>query len=337
MAAFRPLMIACLSCVLALPAVSPFHHAVAGETEDAVEEAGEDTLPDDDDEGPGTMIESIDERQEAISLSVTTLAHRMDRMFGTDETYPEEAYDSFLRLRYIQRIDEGGGGEPDFHVGGRLSLPSTEDRLSLVFQTDDYDDPLDRERRTEREIEEATRQALALRLQRPTKRWKTAISAGLRSGPIDLMTRASLWRDYEPRSWHIRPAQTMFWYNERGAGGTTDFRVQHPIGASMLLRSDSSATWFRRDEQYYYNQVFSLFQPVARRRDLLWQIGMQAESEPNDHVIRYYAQVRWRGIFHRDWLIFEVRPQILRDRENDFQTQLRLFIGFELLFGDLSD
>jgi hypothetical protein len=338
MAAFRSLMIACLSIVLVLPAVTPCRHAVAGEAQDAVEEAGEGTLPDDDDEGPGAVMQSIYEGQEAISRSVTTLSHRMDRMFGTDETFPEEAYDSFLRLRYIQRIDEGGGGEPEFTVGGRLSLPSTRERLSLVFLTDDYDDPLDRERRTEREIEEATRQSLALRLQRPSRRLKTSISAGLRSGdPIDLMTRLSVWRDFKPRSWHIRPAQTMFWYDERGAGGTTDFRVQHPIGAAMLLRSDSSATWFRRDEQYYYNQVFSLFQPVARRRDLLWQIGVQAESEPNNHVTRYYAQVRWRSVVHRDWLVFELRPQALRDRENAFRTQLRLFLGFELLFGELGD
>lgn len=357
MAVDGPLKSVLVSCLLALLAGPAAFHVHADERPEAAEDGAdhvmgpvEPTEPveliepadlaepvesaesDDDDSG---MLQSIYEGQEAISRTVRTMSQRMDRMFGTTEGFPDEAYDSVLRLRFIQRIDEGGGGELEANAGGKLSLPGTQERLSLVFLTDDFDDPLDRERRTEREIEENTRQSLALRLFRPSDRWKTAISAGLRSGdPIDLLMRLSLWRDFEPGSWHIRPSQSIFWYDERGAGGRTGFRVEHPLGATMLLRSDSSSTWFQREETFYYDQVFSLLQPIGRRRDLLWQVGLQAESQPNDHVTRYYAHVRWRSVVHRDWLVLELRPQILRDRENAFRTQLRLFLGFELLFGD---
>lgn len=285
---------------------------------------------------PGTFMQSIYDSQEAISESIRMLSQRMDAMFGTTDQFPDEAYDSVLRLRFIQRVDEGGGGRFEFGASGKLSLPGTEERLSLVFQSDDFDDPLDRERSRERELEEPTRRSVALRLNRPSERWRSSISAGLRSGePIDLLTRVRVWRDFEHRRLWYRPGQSLFWYDERGLGATTEFRMQHPLASTtMLLRSDSTATWFKREVQVYYDQTFSLLQPLGRRRDLLWQIGAQAEREPNYRVENYYAQVRWRSVVHRDWLVVEVRPQVLRERENDFRTQLRLFFGFELLFGD---
>ncbi len=289
-----------------------------------------------DSEEPGGFMRSIDDTQGAISRTVTGMSRRMDLKFGTLETFPDEAYDSVLRLGIFQRFDQGGDGQLEFRAGGKLSLPSTQKRLSLVFLTDDFDDPLDRERGTDPVlVEEQTRQSLALRLLQPVKRWRTDVSVGLRANPIDLLTRFSVWRDFSAGDLGIRPKFSVFWYNERGTGGSTDLRLQHPLGASMLLRSDSSATWFERDVQVYYDQAFSLLQPVGRRRDLLWQIVAQAEREPNYRVSRYYAQVRWRGVLYRDWLIMELRPQAMRERENLFRTQLRLYIGFELLFGDL--
>jgi hypothetical protein len=292
--------------------------------------------PDAVDSDPGGVVQTMDDSQRVVSESIRNLSRRMDRMFGTTETLPDEVYDSMLRLRFIQRLDEGGGGDFEFGAGGVLSLPGTERRLSLVFISDDYDDPVARERGTEREIEDPTRRSLALRLLRPPDPWGSDISVGLRSGdPIDMLTRVRGWRDFEVGDLWIRPGQSLFWYDEGGAGTATDFRVERPLASTrMLLRSHTRVTWFKREEQFYYDQVFSLLQPLAHRRDLLWQIGVQGESEPNDRVTRYYAQVRWRSVLNRDWLIAELRPQALRERENDFRTQWRLYFGFELLFGD---
>jgi hypothetical protein len=328
--------LALLAAAMVIPAAAddPPVEAPASEAVEMTGESVEVPAPDPDEE-PGVVMQSIYEGQEAVSRTVITMSRRMDRMFGTTEIFPDEEYDSLLRLRLIQRIDEGGGGELEFTAGGKLSLPGTERRLSLVLLTDDYDDPLDRERGTDRELEETTRRSLALRLLRPSEIWKTAVSVGLRSGdPVDLLTRFSIWRDFQPGDLHVRPGQSIFWYDERGVGTATNLRVQHPLGTSMLLRSDSGATWFKREDQFYYDQIFSLLQPLGRRRDLLWQIGAQGESEPNKHVTRYYAQVRLRSVVHRDWLIVELRPQALHERENEFRTQLRLYVGFELLFGD---
>lgn len=282
----------------------------------------------------GVVMQALQGGQAALTRGVVRLSRGMDRMLGARQTLPDEAYDSVLRARFMQRLDDAGGSRLEPQVSGRVSLPGAEERWSLIFLSDDYDDPVDRERGTDRELDETTRRSIALRYLQPLRRWQSSLSAGLRSGePIDLLVRGRLWRDFNVGTLGIRPAQTVFWYDQRGLGTSTELRFEYPLGIMKLLRSESNATWFHRDEQFYYDQVFSLLHPLSRRRALLWQIGMQAESEPNHNVSNYYAQVRWRSLLHSSWLILEVRPQIIRERENDFRVDRRLYFGFELLFG----
>lgn len=286
---------------------------------------------------PGFVLQALEEGQEVLTRTVINLSRGMDHMLGARETYADEAYDSLLRLRFMQRLDDSGGSRFEPRANIRLSLPGAKKRWSLIFLSDDFDDPLDRERNADRELDGDERRSISLRYLKVLEDWQTSFSLGLRSGdPVDLLTRMRVYRDFNPvGKWGLRPSQSVFWYHERGLGASTEMRVEYPIDIDMLVRSNSAATWFHRDERFYYDQVFSLLQTLSPRRGLLWQVGMQAESSPNHHVTSYYAQMRWRSLVHRDWLILELRPQIIRERENDFRVDRRLYFGFELLFGDV--
>lgn len=287
------------------------------------------------DEEDGPVFQALETSQEAVARTVVNLSRAMDRMLGAREVYPDEEYDSILRVRFFQRIDDSGGSRLEPRISGRVSLPGAEQRWSVIFFSDDYDDPLDRERGTDRELDQTTRGSVALRYLKPIRdRAKTSLSVGLRTGPVDMILRGRLWYEFDAGKLAIRPEQSLFWYDERGLGAATWLRFEYPLSGLKLLRSESGATWFNRDERFYYDQIFSLLQPLSHRRGLLWQLGMQAESRPNAHVTNYYAQVRWRSLIHRDWLVFEVRPQIISERENDFHFEHRIYVGFELLFGD---
>jgi hypothetical protein len=308
------------------------------DTEEAdTEEVGAgEADPDAGDEGTdGPVFQALETSQEAVARTVVNLSRAMDRMLGAREVYPDEEYDSILRVRFFQRLDDSGGSRFEPRVSGRVSLPGAEKRWSVIFFSDDYEDPVDRERGTDRELDESSRGSVALRYLMPLRdRAKTSLSVGLRTGPVDMILRGRLWYEFDAGKLSIRPEQTLFWYDERGLGASSWLRFEYPLPRDKLLRSESGATWFKRDERFYYDQIFSLLQPLSRKRGLLWQIGMQAESRPNAHVTHYYAQVRWRSLVHRDWLIFEMRPQLFSDRANDFHFEHRLYIGFELLFGD---
>lgn len=289
-----------------------------------------------DEAAEGPVFELLEESQEVVARTVVSLSRAMDRMLGGRAEYADSDYDSVLRVRFFQRLDDAGGSRLEPRVSGRVSLPGAEERWSLIFFSDDYEDPLDRERDIDRELEDRSRGSVALRYLRPVReRLNTSLSVGLRTGPVDAIIRGRAWYGLYAGSLLIRPEQSLFWYDERGLGSATWLRLELPLADERrLVRSETGATWFRRDRQFYYDQIFSLLQPLSRRQALVWQLGAQAESRPRTHVTSYYAQVRWRSVVHRDWLIFELRPQLIRERENGFELERRLYLGLELLFGD---
>ncbi|ABI56922.1 hypothetical protein ACN2MM_08600 [Alkalilimnicola ehrlichii MLHE-1] len=281
------------------------------------------------------LIGPVDRGQAAVARGVFLLSRQLDRMLGTDdELYADEEYDSVARLRLEQRLSAEGDSRLEAGVSGRLRLPGAQDRLSLIITSDDYDDEVDAERGVPRDLDEDRTTSAGLLFLRPSENWSTSVDARLRSGsPVDLYTRARVWRAFQPGLWVIRPRQAVFWYDGRGAGTTTDIRLDHPVTGRSAVRLEAGATWFKREEQFYYDQRVSYYQQLSQRRALIWQVGARGESEPNNQLTQYYAQVRWRSVIHRDWLSLEIRPQLRRDREDDFRTERRLFIALEAAFG----
>lgn len=319
--------------------------ATAAEAEEAADNASPDGerqviddpatewYPEEDEER--ALVGPVDRGQAAVARGVFLLSRRLDRMLGTDdELYADEEYDSVARLRLEQRLSDEGDSRLEAGASGRLRLPGAQDRLSLVFTSDDYDDEIDAERGVPRDLDDDRTTSAGLLFLRPSENWSSSVDARLRSGdPVDLYTRARVWRAFQPGLWVVRPRQSVFWYDGRGAGATTDIRVDHPVTNSSVARFEAGATWFKREEQFYYDQRLSYYQPLSDRRALIWQVGTRGESEPNHQLTQYYAQVRWRSVIHRDWLALEIRPQLRRGREDDFRTERRLFIALEAAFG----
>ncbi len=283
------------------------------------------------DEPSRGMIEGT---QTALSNAVIGLSRGIDRFMGTEAEYEDADYDSLLRMSTAYRHD-ATGNDYDMSLGGSLSLPGTEDRLQLVFESDDPDDPAERDRETAREDEdERARQYFGLRFLNPFRYVESETSFRIPSRlPVDMRSRLRVWRDFEAGAWRIRPRATLFNSRASGTGHTWDIGVRRPVGETLSFRSSTAATRFRRDGYFEYDQTLSLIQPLARRRDIVWQIGADGVSEPTAQVTLYYAQISWRSVVHHDWLVARLRPQWRRAREDDFSTEFRFYAGFDVLFG----
>lgn len=274
----------------------------------------------------------VDRAQESVSSGVIGLSRVTDRLLGTRAEYGDEAYDSILRMHMAYNHDALGN-----HYGmtleGDLSLPGTEERVELVFESDNPDDPADRDRELRGEGTDV-RQYLGLRFLNPFRFVKTETSFRIPGRlPMELRSQLRAWQDFQPGTWHLRPRVTVFDASATGTGYTMDLSLRRPVGNDMQFQSSTAATWFRREAQYYYDQTLSLIQPLGRRREIVWQIGAAGESEPEDRLTLYYAQFSWRRVVYRDWLLLEVRPQARRAIEDGFIPEFRFYLGLDLLFG----
>lgn len=321
---------------------------VTDQTESREAESAPAAAPKEDDP---TLMERIDSFQETVADRVVRISRGVDWFLGGEGLLDDEEYDSVLRIetRYVHDPEDGGFSTL---IGGSIHLPEFDDRLQIVFEDEDADDPAARDReRGARSPDDGTRQQVGLDWLYPLRDWSLSTGARLGSGErhlLDFRYRARLSRDFRPGRWRFRPRGTVFTSERTGGGHTVDFRIDRWLGADdrFRLRSETGATWFRREEQYYFDQTFQLRHRLSPKRDLRWEIGADAVSDPENTVTLYYAQIRLRSVVHRDWMVAEIRPQWIRERDeldanngnddvwsDDFSSRFRLVLGIDILFG----
>lgn len=262
----------------------------------------------------------------------------IDRFFGDDRNY-QETNDSVFQLDFFRVM--GYSGEHRFILSGRakVHLPIAEKRLHLLFETDpDKNVSIDSTQKQTAPLKQPTKPesyAAALRFERAREqRWHFSADggikfAGLNSTPF-VRTRASLTTPLG--EWLIKPAETLFWFNTIGAGATTQLDFDRPISESLMFRASSNATWLHDAQSFSLRQDFSSFHTLDERTALLYQASVIGVSRPNAHVTDYVVLAVYRYRLHREWMFFELSPQLHFPRDRDYRPNSLLSLRLEMLF-----
>ena len=100
-----------------------------------------------------------------------------------------------------------------------------------------------------------------------------------------------------------------------------------------MFRASSFARWTEEDEFFRLSQVFTFFHTLSARRMVSYQVGAYGQTDPTWFMTDYLLVVRYRQLIHKEWLFFEVRPQVQYSKENDWDDEVSLLLRLELFFG----
>jgi hypothetical protein len=134
--------------------------------------------------------------------------------------------------------------------------------------------------------------------------------------------------------WRAKLAETVFWFNTIGAGETTQLDFEHTISEPMLLRATSNATWLNDKQNFDLRQDLSLFHKLDERTALLYQASVTGVSRPQAQVSDYVLLVSYRYRLHKDWMYFDLSPQLHFPRERNFESSPMLMMRLEILFNE---
>ena len=278
------------------------------------------------------MLKPLDRGRDLASQQVTDFANWLDSFFGDDRIY-QESQNSRLTLNLLHVNREGKQPRYDANVQGKLTLPNTERRVKLLFESNQED----------RQAQDASlldtvdsqEQSVGLRfIKKTTAWWRAHTDIGVRfRGGLDSFVRFRLRRLFELGPWNLRVTQSLFWYDSTGPGETTRFDAEWRIATSYLFRASSQATWLDQNRYFDLSQYFFLFHDISRRRAVIYQAGVIGVTEPDPQTRSYALSARLRQQLHRDWLFFEISPRIDYLRENTFQPQRSLTLRLEVIFG----
>ena len=285
-------------------------------------------------------MESLDTQRDYLSGKIISFATDMDRFFGNERNY-QEANKSVVQLDLARATGYGGDRKLVLSARANLSLPSTEKRLHLLIESNP-DQNVSGEPTTNQntaitnQVSGPQSYGLALRYEKVKEELKAlnvSADAGLKFQGINTnpFVRARTSYSVPLDTWRLKAAESVYWFNTIGLGETTQVDFEHVISEPVLFRATSNATWLKDKENFDLRQDFSIYHTLNERTALLYQASVIGVSNPQVEVTEYIAQLLYRYRLHRKWMFFELNPQLVFPKANNFTPSFALTMRLEML------
>jgi len=291
-------------------------------------------------EEPGLLDKSgewLESQRDTLSEMFTGSAESIDRYVAGEE-YDEAAVNkSYFRLQLRQPIEKSGVQDPELKLKIKLDLPEASRRFKLVFDTspDDFD-TLGEKRRDSVSgstsagglFDEAVG---GVSIEQERRVWQRRLDVGVRLGsPINPFTRLRFKREWLLEPWRGETQHTVSYFHEEGAKYEADLEWLRPLAVNFYFKSSSGAQFLDSDNTWELYQSVSVYQRLARRTSLEYQLGTNAFSRPYLRINSYWLRTPLRHLLYKDWLFLNITPELLFAREDDFDPSPSLLIELEV-------
>lgn len=294
----------------------------------------------DDEEATGEELNVIDTAHKNISSGVLETARWLDSFFA-DPRIESEISETRVKVRFSVFAEEDDKVEYNVRANLRLDLPVLEDKLHLLIAGDPED-------------EEDFRAISGREGERPALiSTDDDFSASLRYFLVDTLKRnISLrsgvrWRSgmptvfLEPRfrhsvpldSWLFRFTQRFIAFTDGRTGVRTTFDLERELRKSLFFRTSADGAWTSDEDGYFYNLDFSVYKHFSPRRVMIYGWGNAFRTRPNHRLENVVLSVRYRQRILRDWLFYEIIPQVSFPHERDSEVTPGVLLRLEMIFG----
>jgi hypothetical protein len=274
-----------------------------------------------------------------LSENVEALADKIDSFFGARRIY-EETSGTYIQLRGSTIYGRGGEWEFDGRVRAKFDLPNLAEKINLVIESEDADGPQEERILTGTSPTQALDEKdLAASLQytlQAKDTWDIRLQPGLKfKWPLDPFVRLRFrWLNPLSPTWLSRVTVTPGWFNSRGWEGRTRLDFERATGRGSLFRSSSEAIWLLDDARNLtLVQAFFFSHPLSPREQFAYEAGVVGEIDPRFEDAGYFASVRYRRDIHHGWVFLELKPQVVFEREDDFEANPSIALSLEMFFG----
>jgi|GEM_PF-1715922 len=319
-----------LACVLMLSVPSIFAASDPVDNQPAREES----------EAVASVAEAEEEAQQGllnrhkqyVDAQVQRAAMWVDSFF-VDPAYEAEQANSQFRLRPELYYSKEDDLKANVRLRVRLNLPNLGHRTSLVIGAEDEGD-------FEYSADGDTSNDGVIGLQffmRESSRWNTSLSLGMKfdefAGFVGPRVR---YTDVLGENGSYRFTQTLRWQTNNYWQINSRLDLNRVINDSLFFRQTFDGRWRgeNAEEDGYRTQISSfLTQRVSGVSGLQYEFSTVFHTRPDTHVDEYVLAVRYRKRTSRDWLYYEIMPQVAFENEFDYTFNPGIRLRVEFFYG----
>lgn len=285
-----------------------------------------------------SILDAVDSSRDYLSDKIINYSKRIDEFFGDERNF-QENNNSVIQVDLTEKLEAAGNRTFGFEGQAKLDLPAASKRFQFVLESNP-------EQRTAGEVKkdqpEATKTvaapssyAASLRYVKAEESlWHFSSEAGIKlQFPLDPFVRARGSYTVPLGLWRLKMAETVFWFNTIGSGETTQFDFERVLSTPVLFRATSTATCLVLPQTCDLRQDFSIFHTLNERTAWVYQASVLGTNNPKLEETAYVLLMRYRYKLHKEWMFFEVTPQLNFPKTDDFKLNALLLFRLEMLFG----
>jgi hypothetical protein len=277
----------------------------------------------------------IDEIHNDWSGAVLDAANTIDGFFST---IPADEASQKTRLRVYMKLRHDGQDGTSLGGGlrGKLSLPRTEERLHIIFGSDEHE--------ANRDLAEDDQNiSLRIKPRSDKRRHKLRFDIGIRKriGKYQPYGRMSHRKSYVTGGRSVPTLTNKLYYFTKAGfeyNGRIDFN--RLISSHLFFRPTTEIRWYEENPEmcndgFCFDQYFTLFQRLKHEKqqaiayDLNFFLRNQPDLELNDAEVK----LRYRRMTAREWLFWEIEPGVRFPAEQDHDATFRVTFRVEGVFG----
>ncbi len=269
---------------------------------------------------------------------VQTFGEWADRtLSGSRRTLPNN--ESYLRIGFATESEYGKVAQFEPEARFKLDIPTVEERLRLVIESEsDELIPLEERRRTrqltddERSDTEATGALRYISEVGDAINLENDIGVRLRI-PADAFWRASASKRWDlDEDWHLLAEQRLFYFHQDGWGERSWIGAGRDIGNAWKFLAAAELEWVHKDREFVFSQTMNFYKQLNNRSNINPRLGILGESQPGWRETNVFVDVTYRYRLHDDWLFGEIIPALEFPREEHFKDRASLILRIELYF-----
>lgn len=288
----------------------------------------------------GEVSDMVDSIHGTVTSTFLNSANWLDSFFDDERAVQEENQST---LRVYSELFKQKGNSADFNLRFqlRLVLPRAKKRLSLLV-SGDGDDELNSdnsqgqnltERFQGRDEENVATSLWYTFLANQKNNLSLSLGFRLSEGSPVVYAGPRYRRLLKFNFWNMRFIERIRYYSNNGWESRTILDLERPVLEDCLFRTTFDGTWLEGVPGYYYNVDLFLYQPLKDYRALQYELANSIKTRPNHQLDITAFRVLYRQKIWKDWLYYEVGPQVSFPRDREFDFTPGIYLRLEVIFG----
>jgi hypothetical protein len=280
----------------------------------------------------------IDKTHQVASTLLLSGADWIDSFFD-DDRYVLEENKTRAKLRLSFGYSQFDEFEFSPQVKLRLKLPRLSKKALLIISSSDDDDfdadqnPISENPRND--DSELSDLSAGLRyLLKRGQQYHISTTFGASFSYLFAGLRYRYEHDFG--HWQGRFTDTLRYYTDDGWENRVAVDMERRFSKRWFFRTTASLDWYENEDGLPHALTFQLYQVFNRAQAVLYEIGSYFDTEPSHKLTDLQLRLRYRQRLFRDWLIFEIAPQIGFPEEHENNADPGIILRLEADFGYLA-